>query len=231
MTTKADDIAQHYQRSKGAIATDPARRQDLLILLGCPNFQNPKADQISCFIEMLTLRQVQRDAVVVLALLKCLKILSRKSSNRSAVGNEGVCALLMNLSPSLNTAISAEGSSVLLNICYEPSNVAFLLRTPGVQMLIDFLAEEDPELQANAAGAIQSVCFLPDGREHVLELDGVQALLARLSSSHANVVIRASGAVHNLSSEEGAIELMRDIASLRLLANELLALMLPSTNA
>ena len=78
------------------------------------------------------------------------------------------------ISPPLTPRIAAEGANALLNICYEPENVTYLLNTPGVQRLIDFLSDSDPELQANAAGAIQSICFQPKGRKHVRELEGLQ---------------------------------------------------------
>lgn len=41
---------------------------------------------------------------------------------------------------------------MLLNVCYEPDNVATLLRTSGVKHLVGFLLADSQELQANAAG-------------------------------------------------------------------------------
>lgn len=43
---------------------------------------------------------------------------------------------------------------MLLNVCYEPDNVATLLRTSGVKHLVGFLLADSQELQANAAGEV-----------------------------------------------------------------------------
>ena len=78
---------------------------------------------------------------------RSIKILSRKQENRAIVGTNGILAILMSLSPPLSPKIAAEGANALLNICYEPENVTNLLNTPGVQQLVGFLSDPDPDLQ------------------------------------------------------------------------------------
>ena len=54
---------------------------------------------------------------------------------------------LHSLSPPLTPRIAAEGANALLNVCYEPENVTTLINTPGVQQLVGFLSDPDPDLQ------------------------------------------------------------------------------------
>jgi hypothetical protein len=62
------------------------------------------------------------------------------------------------MAPALNEDIAAEGANVLLNVCYEPGNVACLLRTTGIRHLVNFLLADNQDLQANAAGRGVCVC-------------------------------------------------------------------------
>ncbi|GAX84906.1 hypothetical protein CEUSTIGMA_g12327.t1 [Chlamydomonas eustigma] len=219
----AKDISLICTKDKRILEED--RRSELLDLLRAfvqpnenpnlsSNFNIPGADPVHVFIEILLQRSVQKDAEAVHLLLRSLKILSRKQDNRCIIGADGIMAVLLSLSPPLTPKIAAEGANVLLNVCYEPQNVSALLNTTGVQQLVGFLSDDDPDLQANAAGAIQSICFQPLGRQRVCDLGGIQNLLPLLGCNHPKVVTRAAGAIHNLSSDSESIRLIRKYAGI-----------------
>ncbi|GLC41505.1 hypothetical protein PLESTM_001203200 [Pleodorina starrii] len=170
---------------------------------------------------------VRRDAMWMLLLFRALKILSRKQQNRLKFGAAGLRAVVSALVNPINNRVAAEGANVLLNVCYEVSNVEALLETPGVQQLLLFLMEEDEELQANAAGAIQSICFQEEGRRHVHKKGGITVLATLLTSTNPKVVTRAVGAVHNLSSNAEAISDIRGSGSIPTLVSLLRSQLLP----
>uniref|UniRef100_A0A7R9VV28 Armadillo repeat-containing protein 8 n=1 Tax=Chlamydomonas euryale TaxID=1486919 RepID=A0A7R9VV28_9CHLO len=182
------------------------------------NLRSEEPDPVAPFVDLLLSPGLEDDEAVVLLLLKVLKILSRKASNRLALGADGVRALLAHLSSPLSQPVAAEGANVLLNACYEPENVALLLQTGGVRLLAGFLQDDsDASLQANAAGAIQSVCFQPAGRAAAREAECLQCLLPLLAARQRTVVARAAGAVHNLSADAASIPLIRRYAGIPLL--------------
>ena len=116
-----------------------------------------------CFSMALSSRQYAWSAVVASnpsGLLQALKILSRKRCNRQQFGQDGIAAVLEHLAAtSLTKRAAAEAANVILNVCYEKSNVELVLELGGIQKLVKLLADRDPDVQANAAGAIQSICF------------------------------------------------------------------------
>jgi hypothetical protein len=192
------------------------------------NYRSQEPDEIKVFLNMLMSCE-SSDPSLQLQLLKAFKILSRKASNRTLMGNDGcILAILLHLSssplspttsptstapetpPISRSTIKAEGANVLLNLCYEPQNVSTLInRTPGCRLLIDFLLEEDAALQANAAGAIQSICFTKEGRKSVRDLEGIQNLIPLLGKPDTKVVQRSVGALHNLSADGESISFIR----------------------
>ena len=123
-------------------------------------------------------RQYAWSALVALnlsALLQALKILSRKRCNRQQFGQDGIAAVLEHLAAiSLTKRAAAEAANVILNVCYEKSNVELVLELGGIQKLVKLLADRDPDVQANAAGAIQSICFQV---RHVCKLPCVHVLV------------------------------------------------------
>ncbi|BFI25783.1 hypothetical protein MPTK2_1g24290 [Marchantia polymorpha subsp. ruderalis] len=139
-----------------------------------------------------------------------LKILSRKQHIRTAIGPEGIRSLIRHLIESKHLAkVAAEGANVILNVCYEKSNVNVVLESGGTSTLVSFLSSDDEELQANAAGALQSICFQPEGRVIVRNLGAIPALVKLLDVPSVNVKARAVGALHNMSSDVYAIRVMR----------------------
>ncbi|EFJ44561.1 hypothetical protein VOLCADRAFT_95164 [Volvox carteri f. nagariensis] len=178
------------------------------------NYTSSEEDPVEVYLDMLQHGVVRRDATWMLLLFRALKILSRKKENRIRFGPAGLRGVVSALVNPHNNRVAAEGSNVLLNVCYEIDNVEALLETPGVQQLLLFLMEDDEELQANAAGAIQSICFQEDGRRHVHQKGGIAVLAGLLTSPNAKVVTRAVGAMHNLSSYAEAIRDIRASGSI-----------------
>nr|XP_024377802.1 vacuolar protein 8-like [Physcomitrium patens] len=152
----------------------------------------------------------------LLQFLTQLKVLSRKETNRKALGQKAIAQLLKHLSDhSVDTKILAEGANVVLNVCYERDNVRALLACGGASTLVEFLTSKDEELQANAAGALQSICFQPEGRTVVRSLGAIPPLVDLLSSGSLNVRARAVGALHNISSDEDSIRVIRRRGGIR----------------
>ncbi len=124
------------------------------------------------------------------ALLQALKILSRKRCNRQQFGQDGIAAVLEHLAAtSLTKRAAAEAANVILNVCYEKSNVELVLELGGIQKLVKLLADRDPDVQANAAGAIQSICFQV---RHVCQLSFMPTLV--LQACSVRPVLRQSAA-------------------------------------
>ncbi|KAG6546935.1 hypothetical protein Mapa_011551 [Marchantia paleacea] len=124
----------------------------------------------------------------LLAILGQLKILSRKQHIRAAIGQEGITSLIRHLIESKHLPkVAAEGANVILNVCYEKSNVNLVLESGGTATLVSFLSSDDEELQANAAGALQSICFQPEGRGIVRSLGAIPALVKLLDVPSVNV--------------------------------------------
>jgi hypothetical protein len=150
---------------------------------------------------------------LLLAVLKTLKILSRKYDNRVRLGSL-ICDDLVSVlcaSEGGALAVAAEAANVVLNICYEKENVTRIMAAGGVTPLLNLLARPQADLQANAAGAIQSICFQKEGRSAVREGGAIPALMPLLSSDSLRVQTRAVGAIHNLSSEPEAIRIIRKL--------------------
>ena len=72
-------------------------------------------------------------------LMTTLKILSRKEANRKALDIGGAQTLVLCLEDPISTAYAAETSNVVLNMCYEPANVANLVERGVLRCLKAFL--------------------------------------------------------------------------------------------
>lgn len=141
-----------------------------------------------------------------------LKILSRKTDNRRNVADEVVRVVVGHLEAAANLQIAAEGANVLLNICYELENVDLVIRHHGLQPLIRYLSEQDPQVQANAAGAVQSICFQKNGRKAIRLAGAVPSIISLLGSDDTKVCTRSVGALHNVSSDPDSIRIIRRCA-------------------
>eukprot|EP01051_Picozoa_sp_SAG22_P008862 SAG22_NODE_701_length_7790_cov_3.878689_2_plen_344_part_00 len=174
-----------------------------------PNLDDESADDLQPLIRVLSEPAIEDNEPLLLLVLKSLKVLSRKYENRIDFGQQGCEALVQVLKRVPDRKITAEGCNVVLNICYEKSNVHMFIEAGGISALVTRLAEEDSDLQANAAGALQSITFQEKGRT-IARDDGAVPLVVKLLT-HANqrVSARAIGALHNMSTDEESIRIVR----------------------
>ncbi|KAK9824307.1 hypothetical protein WJX72_009322 [[Myrmecia] bisecta] len=216
-TPTFQDIERHLETHGGVLSSSRTGFQQLLEGFvtanedpaTSTNFNNGLDDYVDCITNILTAIPPESDEATVLVLLKVLKIISRKQTNRQRIGEHGIYAVLKHLRRPANPKVAAEGANVILNVCYEKANVDLVLRCNGVPPLIKFLSHADADVQANAAGAVQSICFQEKGRQGVRDAEAVPALIALLRSPQAKVKARAVGALHNLSSDSGSIRIIR----------------------
>lgn len=150
------------------------------------------------------------DERLALAVIKSLKILSRRRSNRLALREDNASAVVrLLLRPWKDPRILAECANVVLNVCYEKVNVAHMLSANAIAPLLDLLSSPEDVVRANASGALQSICYQSDGRVRVREDGGIPKVIALLNSRDPDVRRRAVGCVHNISSDMGSIKEMR----------------------
>lgn len=202
---KANDAPQASPNLRRQHAEDP--------LLGLVRLL--RADALAC----------AEHAELALLALRALKVLSRKQTNRRALGERGIAAVLRHLREPSSLQVAAEGANVLLNACYEADNVDSVLRLGGVPAVVAALGGAPTPaadalgqaVQANSAGAIQSICYQERGRRAVRECGAVGALVGLLASQSVKVRTRAAGAVHNLSSDAEAIRAVRKKGGIPLL--------------
>lgn len=146
-------------------------------------------------------------------LLKSVRILSRKAENRVGLPLKCFKSIVQQLQHP-NTKISSEGASIILNICYERSNVDSVIQAGAVEMLGQCLDSQDEELRANAAGAIQSISYQKQGRNYIKEhlpAPLITSLVNCLQSTHPKVCARAVGALHNLSTTLELVVVIRQV--------------------
>eukprot|EP00961_Rhodomonas_salina_P134396 1807796-Rhodomonas_salina.3 len=90
--------------------------------------------------------------MLALALLRCLKVISRKVANRQTIEYQDVQTVVKYLRRPLMPAIASEAASVVLNICYEKPNVLMTIDSGAVAALTPMVQDADEDVQANAAG-------------------------------------------------------------------------------
>lgn len=97
------------------------------------------------------------------ALLHCdaqaLKILSRKGANRLKLKGSDIAGILQQLHSPCNQQVAAEAANVLLNACYEKTNVRLVIENGGLASVVRLLKDRSAEVQANVAGTLQSISF------------------------------------------------------------------------
>ena len=114
-----------------------------------PNYQSSEPDDLDIFIALVSLQAVKENAELLLRLLKCMKILTRKYDNRVRLGEHIVEDLVEVLHDRVSIDVAAEASNVVLNICYERENVVRLVHADGVPPLVQFASDnENADLQA-----------------------------------------------------------------------------------
>jgi hypothetical protein len=174
-----------------------------------PNFQLDDADDYSLLMDLLDDKRVESNTSLSLALLRMLKVLSRKEVNRTNLEDEDVTTITKYLTSPRTRAIASEVSNVVLNICYEKSNVIMLIKANGVPPLRDFLKTDDEDVQSSAAGALQSLSYQEQGRIHIREIGVIPLVIPLLTHSSVKVRTRCVGVVHNMSSDIPSIAILR----------------------
>ena len=156
-----------------------------------PNYAKATPDDLEPAAALLGSPAVKASDALLVRVLKCCKILSRKYDNRVGLGATVVDDLVDVLHADVADDVAGEAANVVLNICYERENVARLVDAGGVPPLVAYLGSTNAELQANAAGAIQSICFQKEGRAHARDLGAIEGVLPLLSSPSLKVRKRA----------------------------------------
>ena len=170
-----------------------------------PNYAKATPDDLEPAAALLGSPAVKASDALLVRVLKCCKILSRKYDNRVGLGATVVDDLVDVLHADVADDVAGEAANVVLNICYERENVARLVDAGGVPPLVAYLGSSNAELQANAAGAIQSICFQKEGRAHARDLGAIEGVLPLLSSPSLKVRARAQFWVGARNSSVGAI--------------------------
>jgi hypothetical protein len=122
-----------------------------------PNFLSSQVDDVTIVGSLLTDVKSRSHEKLALAVLRALKIVSRKVVSRSVYPKAVISMVLSVLRAPKTSRIAREASSVILNLCYERHHVEQVVAEGGVPLLTAFLMGDDPELQAAAAGALQSI--------------------------------------------------------------------------
>jgi len=152
---------------------------------------------------------------------RIIKILLRKPINRTNFGKYGISAIIHALKRQVNdrTVASVEICNIILNCCYEGSNVNLYIDEGGLEPLVLLLkSTRDIRLQSSALGALQGICFVPLGRQTVrFDTELLRLLSSYLQSDDDLVRARCTGTVHNLSVDIGAIKFLREADCLQFL--------------
>jgi hypothetical protein len=104
-----------------------------------PNLESEDGDDMSFLMDCLDDAKAQCDPDMAIALLRVLKVLSRKEVNREAVEGHEIKLLLGFLTRTDSLSVPGEACSVLLNLCYSKDNVLAVIDHGGVPLLIQLL--------------------------------------------------------------------------------------------
>lgn len=146
---------------------------------------------------------------------RSIKILLRKSSNRTSVGKFGMNCIvkaLMRQSERL-TPPAAELGNVVLNACYacENDNIGIFLDEGGLVPLLSLLRSRDVKVQGSALGALQGICYVQPGRQALRQIpDAIAKISSFLESDDDIVRARAAGTIHNISADSLSIYSVRE---------------------
>eukprot|EP00752_Nemacystus_decipiens_P004513 g4121.t1 len=145
-----------------------------------------------------------------LLLLKVLKVLLRKQSNRKALGRSGVRLITAFMSSACVDIVSCECANVVLNMCYDAGNVRHFLEVGGVTALGPLIRSDKEQLKASGLGALQSVCFDRPGRDATRDSGIIGIVVGLLDDESPKVRARALGTIHNLSTDARSIGIIRE---------------------
>ncbi|CAM9513981.1 unnamed protein product [Scytosiphon promiscuus] len=173
-----------------------------------------EVDDMRAILATLASESARKRGPFLVLLLKVLKVLLRKQSNRRALGRPGVQVVtaLMTSADVVNM-VSCECANVVLNMCYEAGNVIHFLEAGGIEALEPLIRSGDERLKArrdaSGLGAIQSVCFEKPGRDATRNSGIIGAIVSLLEDGSPKVRARALGTVHNLSTDARSIGIIR----------------------
>eukprot|EP00960_Hanusia_phi_P031669 749421-Hanusia_phi.AAC.4 len=174
-----------------------------------PNLEVEDEDDCSFVMDCLDHDCCTDDADLALALLRMLKVLSRKYANRCNLESEDIRIIAKYLHNKDSLYVAGEAASIFLNICYEKENVLLVIQENVVQHLAELLDSPFEDVQANAAGALQSLSFQEEGRVHMREANVLPSLFPLLTHPSVKVRTRTVGVIHNMSSDVGSIKIIR----------------------
>ena len=186
------------------------------------NYANAEPDDIHSLLSVLrsgaNAGVLTQDSALGLVSLASLKILSRKKVNRERIGGQGLeCVARLASAVKDSPDLAAECANVVLNFCYERTNVESFLDCGGVHTLATYLRRPEENVQANAAGALQSISYHERGRQQLMDAGVIPDVVRLMRSPNARVQARSVGAIHNLSSEPGTIGTIRKVEGIEAL--------------
>ena len=174
-----------------------------------PNLQVEDGDDYSFLMDLLDDKRVLVDPDLALALLRMMKVLSRKLNNRNNMEQEDISTIAKYLRNPDSTSVMGEAASIMLNACYERQNVIMAIKADVPTHLTWLLDSDIEDVTANATGALQSLSYQEEGRVHIRELEILDHVFPLLSHTSVKVRTRAVGVIHNMSSDALSIAAIR----------------------
>ena len=202
---------------RSALADNPGRVEDLAVAFYrlnedpkvSPNLLVQAGDDYSFLMDLLDDQRAFSDVDLALSLLRMLKVLSRKESNRVNMEQEDVDTITKYIRHPESTSVQGEAASIMLNACYEASNVKMAIKANAAVECSWLLDSDSEEAAANATGALQSMSYQEEGRAHIPEGEIREHIFPLLSHTNVKVRTRAVGVIHNMSSDVPSIAVIR----------------------
>ena len=202
---------------RSALADNPGRVEDLAVAFYrlnedpkvSPNLLVQAGDDYSFLMDLLDDQRAFSDVDLALSLLRMLKVLSRKESNRVNMEQEDVDTITKYIRHPESTSVQGEAASIMLNACYEASNVKMAIKANAAVECSWLLDSDSEEAAANATGALQSMSYQEEGRVHIREVEILEHIFPLLSHTNVKVRTRAVGVIHNMSSDVPSIAVIR----------------------
>eukprot|EP00668_Euglena_longa_P014681 GGOE01018683.1.p1 GENE.GGOE01018683.1~~GGOE01018683.1.p1 ORF type:complete len:310 (+),score=89.09 GGOE01018683.1:94-1023(+) len=182
--------------------------------LRSPNYNDGQRDDLTPLANLLHDSSVVGNRALTAAIVRVLKICTRKAVNRNdlpATIIGAVVQLLGKCAPEDREQL-ADLANFVLNVCYRPANAVHVLA--AVPHLIGHLGSDDDHVRVAAAGALQSVCMHEDGKACVVSSAAVPSVLRLLGVSNVALVGRCAGLLHNISTTWPGVLTIRDSGGL-----------------
>eukprot|EP00667_Euglena_gracilis_P014393 EG_transcript_14924 len=178
--------------------------------LRSPNYNDGLRDDLNPLANLLHDSSVVGNRALTGAIVRALKICTRKAVNRDNLPAPVITAVVqrLGLCGSEEREQVVDLANFVLNVCYRPANAVHTVS--AVPTLISLLDGEDDHVQVAAAGALQSVCVHEAGKAAVVGGGGVPAVLRLLATDRAALVGRCAGLLHNVSTTWPGVHAIRD---------------------